>query len=172
MAGLGFRHFDELIGRADLLCQRTDERYKGVELSRLLCREEGPADIPGGRETRCVQDQIHKIHDVLDIKLIEDCKEALENRNPVVVRSQVKNTDRAVGAMLSFNVSRRYGGQGLPENFITVDFNGSAGQSFGAFLARGITFRLAGDTNDYLGKGLSGGRIVVTPPPGSLFKSN
>ncbi|MDR2304172.1 MAG: glutamate synthase large subunit [Treponema sp.] len=172
LAGLGFRHFDELIGRADLLCQRTDKRHKGVDLSRLLYREEGPADIPGGGETHCVQDQIHKIHDVLDIKLIEECKEALENRNPVVVRSRVKNTDRAVGAMLSFRVSRRYGGQGLPENFITVDFSGSAGQSFGAFLARGITFRLAGDTNDYLGKGLSGGRIVVAPPPGSRFKSH
>jgi glutamate synthase (NADPH/NADH) large chain len=83
----------------------------------------------------------------------------------------VKNTDRAVGAMLSWEVSKRFGGQGLPENFITVDFTGSAGQSFGAFLAPGITFRLAGDANDYLGKGLSGGRIVAAPPEGSTYES-
>jgi glutamate synthase (NADPH/NADH) large chain len=90
----------------------------------------------------------------------------------MALKLPVRNTDRAVGAMLSYEVSRRFGGQGLPENFITLDFTGSAGQSFGAFLAHGITFRLAGDTNDYLGKGLSGGRITVAPPPGSGFKSH
>jgi glutamate synthase (NADPH/NADH) large chain len=173
MASLGFRRFDELIGRADLLIQRKSEKPKsaGVDLSGLLYKSEGPKDIPGGGETHCVQDQIHKIQDVLDRKLIEKCFTALDRKIPTALRFPIRNTDRAVGAMLSYEVSKRFGGQGLPENFVTVDFNGSAGQSFGAFLAKGITFRLAGDTNDYLGKGLSGGRIVVAPPEGSTFKS-
>jgi glutamate synthase (NADPH/NADH) large chain len=109
---------------------------------------------------------------VLDRELITKCLLALDRKIPTVLQFPVKNTDRAVGAMLSYEVSRRFGSRGLPENFVTVDFSGSAGQSFGAFLARGITFRLAGDTNDYLGKGLSGGRIVAAPPEGSEFKTN
>ncbi|GHU82870.1 hypothetical protein FACS189468_7530 [Spirochaetia bacterium] len=174
MASLGFRRFDELIGRSDLLVQRKSEKPKsaGIDLSALLHKEEGPADIPGGRELRCVQDQIHKIDSVLDRTLIEKCFTALEKKIPAAFELPIKNTDRAVGAMLSYEVSKRFGGQGLPENFVTADFTGSAGQSFGAFLAKGITFRLAGDSNDYLGKGLSGGRIVAAPPPGSDFKTN
>jgi glutamate synthase (NADPH/NADH) large chain len=179
MASLGFRHFDDLVGRADLLVQRQDTgkdslaaaKTAGVDLSRVLFRAEGPSHIPGGQETRCVQEQIHKTGHVLDKKLIEKCRPSLDEKTPTALNLAVKNTDRAVGAMLSWEVSKRFGGYGLPENFITVDFSGSAGQSFGAFLARGITFRLAGDTNDYLGKGLSGGRIVVAPPEGSAFKT-
>ncbi|MDR2517846.1 MAG: glutamate synthase large subunit [Spirochaetaceae bacterium] len=174
MASLGFKRFDDLVGRADLLIQRKSGKPKsaGVDLSKLLSKAEGPADIPGGAALRCVQDQIHKIDAVLDRALIERCLDALDKKIPTALQFPVHNTDRAVGAMLSYEVSKRFGGQGLPENFVTVDFAGSAGQSFGAFLAKGITFRLAGDTNDYLGKGLSGGRIVVAPPAGSAFKSH
>ena len=181
MASLGFRAFNELVGRADLLVPRTITpnggslalaKAAGVDLSRLLYRAEGPPYIPGGTDAYCTQSQIHKIDNVLDRQLIEKCRASLDNKTPTAIKSPVKNTDRAVGAMLSYEVSKRFGGQGLPENFITIDFNGSAGQSFGAFLAKGISFRLSGDANDYLGKGLSGGRIAVAPPAGSAFKSN
>ncbi|MDR2482039.1 MAG: glutamate synthase subunit alpha, partial [Treponema sp.] len=175
MASLGFRTFDELVGRADLLAERKKGRKAkaaGLDLSALLYRAEGPARIPGGQALYCVQDQVHKIHDVLDRTLIERCLPALEQKIPAALEFPIRNTGRAVGAMLSYEVSKRFGGQGLPENFITLDFKGSAGQSFGAFLARGITFRLAGDANDYLGKGLSGGRIAIAPPSGSTFKTH
>jgi glutamate synthase (NADPH/NADH) large chain len=172
MASLGFRNFDDMVGRSDLLVQKKSPKRKssGVDLSALLYREEGP-DIPGGKAARRETDQVHKIRNVLDKTLIEKCRDALERKIPAAFSLPVRNTDRAVGAMLSWELSSRFGGYGLPENFITVDFSGSAGQSFGAFLARGITFRLAGDANDYLGKGLSGGRIALSPPAGSLFRS-
>ncbi|MDR1930751.1 MAG: glutamate synthase large subunit [Treponema sp.] len=174
MAELGFRKFDDLVGRCDLLVQKKSAGGKSahIDLSALLYRERGPVGIPGGRAIRNEGAQIHKIKDVLDRTLIEKCLNALEKKVPANFSLAVKNTDRAVGAMLSWEVSRRFAAYGLPENFITVDFSGSAGQSFGAFLAKGITFRLAGDANDYLGKGLSGGRIVLAPPPGSSFKTN
>jgi glutamate synthase (NADPH/NADH) large chain len=173
MASLGFRKFDELVGRSDLLVERKSGKAKsaGVDLSAILYKPEGPSSIPGGQARSCVEDQVHKISAVLDRRLIEKCSSALDGKIPIALSLPVRNTDRAVGAMLSYEVSKRFGGQGLPENFITVDFTGSAGQSFGAFLARGITFRLAGDANDYLGKGLSGGRIVVAPPKGSGFET-
>jgi glutamate synthase (NADPH/NADH) large chain len=173
MASLGIRSFKDLIGRTDLLRQRASGKPKSaaVDLSRILEKAAGPAHIPGGNAVYCTQDQVHKIDAVLDRRLIGKCMPAIEGKTPVSFKSPVKNTDRAVGAMLSYEVSRRFGGAGLPENFITVDFTGSAGQSFGAFLTRGVTFRLAGDANDYLGKGLSGGRIVVAPPAGSSFAS-
>jgi glutamate synthase (NADPH/NADH) large chain len=184
MASLGFRKFDDLVGRADLLVPRNTAalpenggrslslaKAAGIDLSRILFRAEGPDAIPGGKDSCCTQRQIHKIDNVLDRQLIEKCRASLDNKTPTALRLPVRNIDRAVGAMLSYEVSKRFGGQGLPENFITVDFSGSAGQSFGAFLAKGITFRLAGDANDYLGKGLSGGRIAVAPPAGSVFKS-
>jgi glutamate synthase (NADPH/NADH) large chain len=193
MASLGFHHFDELVGHSEYLVERKDRgespktgaagsggggrslkeaKLAGVDLSRVLARETLREDIPGGDTPYCTQTQIHRIDNVLDLRLIEKCLAALEQKVPTTLKFPIKNTDRAVGTMLSYEVSRRLGGRGLPENFITVDFTGSAGQSFGAFLARGITFRLAGDSNDYLGKGLSGGRIVVTPPEGSAFKTS
>ncbi|HPQ01614.1 MAG TPA: glutamate synthase subunit alpha, partial [Termitinemataceae bacterium] len=173
MASLGFRTFDELVGRSDLLVQRRVDKPKvrGIDLSDILYKPEGPADIPGGQDRYCTHDQIHKIDTVLDKKLIEKCLVALDKKIPIALELPIHNTDRAVGTMLSYEVSKRFGSQGLPENFVTVDFRGSAGQSFGAFLAPGITFRLEGDANDYLGKGLSGGRIVVRPPVGSTFKT-
>ncbi|MDR2864265.1 MAG: glutamate synthase large subunit [Spirochaetaceae bacterium] len=174
MASLGFRRFDELIGRTDCLVQRKTDKAKAskIDLSAILYAVQGPDFISGGKETHCVQDQIHKINRVLDRELIDKCKKALEEKQPVSLELPLSNTDRAVGAMLSYEVSKRYGERGLPENCITVDWRGSAGQSFGAFLAPGISFRLSGDANDYLGKGLSGGIIAVSPPSGSTFKSN
>ncbi|MDR2177070.1 MAG: glutamate synthase large subunit [Treponema sp.] len=179
MASLGFKTFNELVGRPDLLIQRgitadpqgPAPKFAGVNLGGLLHREQGPDFIPGGDSRCCDTGQIHKIDHILDRTLIDRCLAALDRKTPVSFSLPVKNTDRAVGAMLSYEVSRRFGGQGLPDNFVTVDFTGSAGQSFGAFLAPGITFRLAGDANDYLGKGLSGGRIVAAPPEGSTFES-
>ncbi|MDR2053584.1 MAG: glutamate synthase large subunit, partial [Treponema sp.] len=188
MASLGFRKFEELIGHSEYLVERKGPggspgtgagdgrslkaaKAAGVDLSRILARQEPGEGIPGGDSLYCTQSQIHKIGDILDRKLIEKCLAALDRKMPTTLEFPIRNTDRAVGTMLSCEVSRRLGGRGLPENFITVDFTGSAGQSFGAFLARGITFRLAGDSNDYLGKGLSGGRIVVSPPEGSTFKT-
>ncbi|GHV75682.1 glutamate synthase [Spirochaetia bacterium] len=174
MASLGIKRFDDLVGRSDLLVERESGKAKsaGVSLSDLLYKAEGPAYIPGGQARFCVEDQVHKITAVLDRQLIEKCAAALDGKIPTALTLPVRNTDRSVGTMLSYEVSKRFGGQGLPENFITIDFTGSAGQSFGAFLAKGITFRLAGDANDYLGKGLSGGRIVVAPPAGSSFATN
>jgi glutamate synthase (NADPH/NADH) large chain len=173
MASLGIRSFKDLIGRTDLLRQRASGKSKSaaIDLSRILEKAAGPAYIPGGNAAYCTQAQVHKIDNALDRRLIERCMPAIKGKTPVALKLLVKNTDRAVGAMLSYEVSRRFGGAGLPDNFITVDFAGSAGQSFGAFLTRGVTFRLAGDANDYLGKGLSGGRIVVAPPAGSNFAS-
>jgi glutamate synthase (NADPH/NADH) large chain len=180
MASLGFTRFNDLIGRPDLLIQRPGRapegslaaaKSAGVNLRDLLHRERSPDFIPGGASRYCDASQIHKIDQILDRTLISRCLAALDRKTPVSFSLPIKNTDRAVGAMLSYEVSRRFGGRGLPENFVTVDFNGSAGQSFGAFLAPGITFRLTGDANDYLGKGLSGGRIVAAPPEGSGFES-
>jgi glutamate synthase (NADPH/NADH) large chain len=174
MAELGFRRFDELVGRSDMLVQRpgTKPKCANIDLSALLFKAEGPDNIDGGKALHCTQDQIHKIDNIIDRELITKCKPSLENKIPTVVKMDIHNTDRAVGTMLSYEVSKRFGGHGLPENFITADWKGSAGQSFGAFLAKGITFRLEGEANDYLGKGLSGGRIAVFPPKGAAFKSN
>ncbi|GHV85569.1 glutamate synthase [Spirochaetia bacterium] len=174
MASLGFRKFDELVGRSELLTERQSGKTKcaGIDLSAILYRPEGPEGISGGKAIRSEIKQIHKIERVLDKTLIEKCADSLDKKTPTAFGITVKNTDRAVGAMLSWEVSKRFGAYGLPENFITVDFTGSAGQSFGAFLAKGITFRLTGDANDYLGKGLSGGRITAAPPAGSTFKTN
>jgi glutamate synthase (NADPH/NADH) large chain len=173
MASLGLRRFEDLIGRCDLLesCIPDDPKYAGIDLSGLLHQETGNATIQNGAALYCVQSQIHKIDTVLDRELVKQCFAALDRKTPVSLQFPIRNVNRAVGAMLSYEVSKRFGGRGLPENFVTVDFSGSAGQSFGAFLAKGITFRLSGDSNDYLGKGLSGGRIVVSPPHGSTFNT-
>jgi glutamate synthase (NADPH/NADH) large chain len=174
MASLGIKKFDDLVGRSDLLVERKSAKVKsaGVDLADLRYKAAGPSYIPGGTARYCVEPQVHKIDAVLDRRLIEKCAAALDGKIPTALTVPVRNTDRSVGTMLSYEVSKRFGGQGLPENFITLDFIGSAGQSFGAFLAKGITFRLAGDANDYLGKGLSGGRIVVAPPKGSGFATD
>lgn len=169
LAQMGYRSLDEIIGRAHLLKRKTVEgpaKIAKVDLSRIT----GFKPVNAEASLKHVKNQDHKIDKVLDIQLIKKALPALDLCMPVEIRSEVKNTDRAVGAMLSGEIAKRYGQAGLPEGTITASFEGSAGQSFGAFLSKGATFRLEGDANDYLGKGLSGGRIIVVPPTGHTFR--
>lgn len=171
MAELGFRTFDEIVGRADLLVRDenvTHWKIKNLDLSDLT------AFLPAAAKNALhkVEPQHHKIEGVLDHDLIERAEEALKEQKPVTIHFPIKNTDRTTGAMLSGKIARKYGMAGLPEGSIKARFAGSAGQSFGAFLVPGVEFYLEGDTNDYLGKGLAGGRIIVVPPPGSTYESD
>jgi glutamate synthase (NADPH/NADH) large chain len=169
MAEMGFRKFDDLVGRTDLIEQRTDiDHWKAskLDLSLLLFRPEEAAKF----DTHCTCLQKHKIEEVLDHELISLSNKAIKNNEKVWISREITNTDRTVGAMLSGEITRIYGEAGLPDSSIICKFKGSAGQSFGAFLVKGINFELEGDANDYLGKGLSGGRIIVVPPKGSSFK--
>ncbi|MBN9460287.1 MAG: glutamate synthase subunit alpha [Burkholderiales bacterium] len=162
MARLGIRRFDDLIGRADLLDTRKGiEHWKarGLDFSRIFHQPAVPADAP----RHCVEAQDHGLAHALDHKLIELARPALERQEKVSFILPVRNVNRTVATMLSGEVARRFGHEGLPEDTIHVQLNGTAGQSFGAFLARGITLDLVGEGNDYVGKGLSGGRIVVRP---------
>jgi len=166
MAQLGFRSIDEMIGRVDMLEQRQSVEHwkaKHIDLSSVL--HNPPVPMRFGRRCQIAQD--HGLNQALDYQLIDKAKEALERKAPVEFHLPIRNVHRTVGAMLSGEISRRYGSQGLPEDTIRISFKGSAGQSFGAFLAKGITLTLEGDANDYVGKGLSGGRIVVFPPKDS-----
>ncbi|HEY1721087.1 MAG TPA: glutamate synthase large subunit [Magnetospirillaceae bacterium] len=163
MAGLGVRKIDELIGRSDLLdARRAVEHWKakGLDFSRLFYK---PKPGPNVAIFNC-EKQDHGIDRVLDRNLIEMARPALESRKPVQIELPVHNYDRTVGAMLSGEVAKRYGHAGLPEDTIDIKLTGIAGQSFGAFLAHGVTLELTGEGNDYVGKGLSGGRIVIMPP--------
>ena len=163
MAQLGVRTFDQLIGRADLLdTRRGIDHWKarGLDFSRIFYQPQMPADVPRS----CVEAQDHGLGKALDHKLIEQCRPALERGERVSFITQIRNVNRAVGTMLSSEVARRYGHGGLPDDTIHIQFTGTAGQSFGAFLAAGITLDLVGDANDYTGKGLSGGRLIVRCP--------
>lgn len=171
MAELGFRSFDELVGRSDLLTKDESVSHwktRNLDLSDLT------AFLPAAKKFSLhrTEDQQHKLKGVIDHSLIEQAGSALENQEPVTIHMSIKNTDRTTGAMLSGMIASRFGGEGLAEGSIKVRFAGSAGQSFGAFLAPGVEFYLEGDTNDYLGKGLAGGRIIVVPPEGSTFDSD
>lgn len=168
MAVLGIRKFNDLIGRADMLEARAVDHWKAktVDPSPILAV---PAPLFGTSRC-CTEQQVHKIDDVIDRWLIEQSFPAISGSRKTVLETEISNTDRSVGAMLSWEISRRYGDDGLPDNSIHCTFRGSAGQSFGAFLQRGVTFRLEGDANDYFGKGLSGGRLIAVPPAGSPFK--
>jgi len=162
MARLGARTLDELIGRADLLDQkRLADHWKseGLNLSRLFHK---PEPI-GGDTLHHSERQDHHLENVLDRRLIELARPALDNGKPVQIELPIKSRDRSAGAMLSGALARRYGHEGLPEDTISIRLTGTAGQAFGAFLAKGISIDLVGDANDYVGKGLSGGRIVVRP---------
>ena len=162
MAAMGYRKFDEMIGQMHMLDQQkllAHGKASGLDLSKLFMKPEVPANVAIFNSE--VQD--HKIHDILDRKLIARSQAALDSGTPVRVALPIRNTDRTAGAMLSGEIAKRYGHEGLPSDTIVAQFTGTAGQSFGAFLARGITFELDGDANDYVGKGLSGGRIVVRP---------
>jgi len=167
MAGLGVRTVDELIGRTDFLEQRNVVDHwkgKGVDLAPLLAQPE----VKDAVLYQC-EPQDHGLEKALDNLLIEKAAAAIESGTPVTGSFDIGNHNRTVGAMLSNRIARKYGDDGLPDGTIEFNFKGSVGQSFGAFLAPGVTFNVSGDANDHLGKGLSGGRIVVVPPEGSTF---
>jgi len=170
MATLGFRTFDEMIGQMQMLDQRRLVEHwkaKGLDFSKLFTK---PKAEKGTAIFNC-EEQDHKIHDILDRKLIAESQAALDRGAPVRLQAVIRNVDRAVGGMLSGEVAKRYGHEGLPDGTIHVRLTGTAGQSFGAWLARGITFELEGDANDYVGKGLSGATIVVRPFASSKLQS-
>jgi len=162
MASMGVRKLEELIGRSDLLDTRKAIEHwkaKGLDFSRLFYKPEAGEGVA----IRHVEFQDHELDKVLDRKLIEQAKPAIEGGKPVQITLPVYNTDRTVGAMLSGEVAKHHGAKGLPDDSINIRLSGTAGQSFGAFLAKGVSLELTGDGNDYVGKGLSGGRIVILP---------
>jgi len=168
MAQLGFRKFEEMIGRSDKIRpQKAIDHWKakGLDLSSILYRPEVSPEVA----THCVEKQNHGLEGALDWKLIELCKSAIERKKPVRLDLPIRNVNRTVGTILSSVIAKRYRLEGLPPDTIHIKFTGAAGQSFGAFLARGVTLELEGESNDYLGKGLCGGRIIVYPPKGSTF---
>ena len=168
MAELGFRTINEMVGRVDKLEPRKAVEHwkaRGVDLSALL----HIPDVPEGVATYQCQEQDHGLWKALDHQLIELSQPALEIKAPVRIDLPIRNSNRAVGAMLSNEVARRYGDEGLPEDTVQINFRGSAGQSFAAFLATGITIELVGDANDYFCKGLSGGKVSVRPPPEAKY---
>ena len=171
MAQLGFRSFDDMVGRVDLLHGRKaidHWKARGIDFSAALWQP----DASEGRAIRCVRPQTETLQSHLDWQILEKTKAAIENGEPVKYQAPIKNVHRAVGAILSNRIVKRHGMQGLPDGTIEVTLTGSAGQSFGAFLAAGVTLRLIGDSNDYVGKGLSGGRIVVQTPPTARFAAH
>jgi glutamate synthase (NADPH/NADH) len=171
MAKLGFRTLNEMVGRSEVLRVRDDLRTRkteNIDLSLMLT----PAHtLRPNVATYNVRKQDHRLHVRLDNKLIAESELALEKGLPVRIECDIVNTDRALGATLSYQISRRYGETGLPPDTIHANIRGSAGQSFGAYLAPGVTLELEGDANDYVGKGLSGGRLIVYPPRMAVFKA-
>ncbi len=168
MAALGFRTMDEMIGHAECLdAEPAVDHWKanGLDLSPLLYQPELPADAARRATTK----QDAGLESVLDHTLIAQAAEALAHQTPVEITLPIRNTHRTAGTLLGYEVTRRFGGAGLPDDTIRVNFTGSAGQSFGAFLPRGITLSLEGDANDFVGKGLSGGHLVVRPPREAAF---
>jgi len=162
MAAMGFRTFDQMIGQIQMLDkQQVIEHWKakGLDFSKLFFKPQAGAGV----STHHCEPQDHQIHKILDRRLIAEAQAALDRGAPVRIVTPIKNTDRTAGAMLSGEIAKRYGHAGLPDDTIRVKLTGTAGQSFGAWLTRGVTFELEGDANDYVGKGLSGGRIIVRP---------
>ena len=171
MSELGFRSINEMVGRVDALdVDQAVEHWKakGIDLSKLLAPAVGFHD---GTQVYCTIEQDHSLDEVLDWELLEEAKPAIRERKHVEIAKEIKNTDRSVGAILSHHVVKTHGPSGLPGNKIHIAFKGSAGQSLGAFLAGGITMEVEGDANDYVGKGLSGGSLIVFPPKESKFAS-
>ncbi|KAI9885309.1 MAG: glutamate synthase [NADH] [Watsoniomyces obsoletus] len=171
MSKLGFRTVNEMVGRSEVLRVRDDLRTpktENIDLSLILT----PAhSLRPGVATYNIRKQDHKLHVRLDNKLIAESELTLEKGLPSRIESDIVNTDRALGATLSYKISKRYGEAGLPQDTVHVNLKGSAGQSFGAFLAPGVTLELEGDANDYVGKGLSGGRLIIYPPRAAVFKA-
>ena len=167
MAALGFKKFDDLVGRSDLLDTNRAIAFwkaKGLDFSAVFHRVDAKPE-----DCRFTRPQPSPIQDAMGYALLPELEDALAGGRPVRLKLPVRNTDRAVGTLISSRIARRHGHQGLPDGQITLEFEGSAGQSFGAFAAKGLTLVLSGEANDYLGKGLSGGRIVVKPAPGATF---
>ena len=170
MAELGIREFDDLIGKVELLeAEEAAGHWKasGVDVSKILFKPD--VDEKVAIRNVCIQDLSGDMDNVLDLQLIEKSRLALDDKTQVYGEFPIVNTDRATGAMLSYHISKKHGEEGLPADTIQFGFKGSAGQSFGAFLAPGITFGLSGDANDYVGKGLSGGKIFIYPPKESTL---
>jgi glutamate synthase (ferredoxin) len=169
MARLGFRTMDEMIGQVDRLDVKKAVAHwkaKGLDFSKILYKPEAGPDVG----IYCTRKQDHGLEKSLDVTtLVPLCKDALEKRKPVNIILPIRNTNRTVGTILGYHITKRFGAAALPEDTIRVHFNGSAGMSFGAFIPKGITLTLEGDANDYLGKGLSGGKIIVYPPRHSTF---
>ena len=171
MAHLGFRRLEDMVGRSDRLKQKSftgNKKADTLSLDALLFRPY--TDVTVGHHFMRAQD--HEIEKTLDMaKLVRMCKPALEEKKRVIAKLFIKNTDRVAGTVLGSEISRRYGDEGLPEDTISLCFVGSAGQSFGAFIPKGLTLSLEGDANDYVGKGLSGGKIIISPPREATFKA-
>jgi glutamate synthase (NADPH/NADH) large chain len=168
MAELGFRTIEEMVGRVDRLdFQPAVEHWKakGLDYSAILYQPEVAGDAP----RRCIIAQDHGLADALDNELIARAAPALDHRTPVALDLPIRNVNRTVGTMLGSELTRRYGADGLPDDTIKLKFTGSAGQSFGAFVPRGMTLELEGDSNDYIAKGLSGGKVIVYPPRRATF---
>ena len=168
MAELGFRKLDEMVGRVDMLDVEPAVNHwkaQGLDFSAILYNP----PIPSRVARRCIQSQDHGLHQALDHQLVEHSLDALLTLSPLEIRLPVRNVHRSVGTMLSGDVARRYGSAGLPDDTLKIHLEGSAGQSLGAFLSKGITITLEGEANDYVGKGLSGGRIIVYPPKTCTF---
>jgi glutamate synthase domain-containing protein 3 len=168
MARLGFRTIDEMVGRVDMLdtVQAIDHwKAKGLDLSQLFFNPQVPKRVA----RRCTTSQDHGISKALDHELIRRGKAAIEQKKPVEIDMDIRNIHRTVGTILSSEIARRHGAGGLPEDTIRIRFKGSAGQSFAAFLAKGVTMTLEGDANDYTAKGLSGGRVIIYPPRNAGF---
>lgn len=169
LAALGFTKFSDIVGRTDLLTfkpQPDHWKAKNLSLEQILYV---PEEVKVNRICH-VKEQNHKLEEVMDQELIKIAQPAIHEKKNVSLEKEIRNTDRTAGAMLSGVIAKKYGNTGLPDDTIKITFHGSAGQSFGAFLSRGVTFRLEGDANDYLGKGLSGGKIIVVPPKGITYK--
>jgi glutamate synthase domain-containing protein 3 len=172
MAELGFRTVDEMVGRVDMLdvepavdFWKDHWKAQGLDFSAILYNPPVPSRVARRR----VQVQDHGLEQALDHKILGQVHDALETLSPIAVKLPVRNIHRSVGSMLSGEIARRYGSPGLPDNTVRIQLTGSAGQSLGAFLAKGVTLTLEGEANDYVGKGLSGGRIIVYPPRASGF---
>jgi len=170
LAEVGFTKFDDIVGRTDLLEQYRDTekmtvKTRDLDLSKLIYFPEASKKNP----LRYSNQTVNTVKDMMDHRLIREANKAIKSGEKVWIAHDIRNVDRTIGAMLSGEISKRYGEKGLPEDTINCTFYGSAGQSFGAFLVKGVSFRLEGDANDYLGKGLSGGSISVVPPAGTTF---
>jgi glutamate synthase (NADPH/NADH) large chain len=173
MAELGFRRLDDMVGRVDCIVQRpADGRPPLAKARRLDFSEVLYSAAAPGTPLHCVEAQDHNLSRVKDRELMAEARAAIDGKERVVLSTPIRNSDRAFGAMLSGEIARAHGAEGLADDSIRVKASGSAGQSFGAFAARGLTLELTGDANDYVGKGLSGGTLVVRPPRESAFRAD